>query len=70
VIRRYGEFTLLRDRSLFDPRRVQREDVLLKALRVKSGVRAVTSVASMGDVVYALNDDDMKALAYFMATRP
>jgi cytochrome c553 len=49
----------------------QREDVLLKALRdFKSGVRVGTGVASMADVVYALSDDDMKALAHFMATRP
>ena len=49
----------------------QREDVLLKALRdFKSGVRVGVGVASMGDVVYALNDNDMKALAHYMATRP
>ena len=49
----------------------QREDVLLKALRdFKSGVRVGVGVASMGDVVYSLNDNDMKALAHYMATRP
>lgn len=49
----------------------QREDVLLKALRdFKSGVRVGTGVASMTDVVYPLSDDDMKALAHYMATRP
>lgn len=49
----------------------QREDVLLKALRdFKSGVRVGSGVASMADVVYPLNDDDMKALAHYMATRP
>jgi cytochrome c553 len=49
----------------------QREGVLLKALRdFKSGARQGTGVASMGDVVYHLNDDDMKALAHYMATHP
>ena len=49
----------------------QREDVLLKALRdFKSGARVGSGVASMPDVVYPLDDDDMKALAHFMATHP
>lgn len=49
----------------------QREDVLLKALRdFKSGKRVGTGVASMADVTYDLTDDDMKALAHYMATRP
>jgi cytochrome c553 len=49
----------------------QREDVLLKALRdFKSGVRVGSGLASMSDVVYGLNDDDMQALAHYMATRP
>jgi len=49
----------------------QREDVLLKALHdFKSGARVGAGLASMGDVVYALSDDNMKALAHFMATRP
>ena len=49
----------------------QREDVLLKALRdFKSGARVGSGVASMADVVYDLNDDDMQALAHYMATRP
>ena len=49
----------------------QREDVLLKALRdFKSGARVGSGVASMADVVYPLSDDDMKALAHFMATHP
>jgi cytochrome c553 len=49
----------------------QREDVLLKALHdYKSGARLGSGVASMADVVYPLNDDDMKALAHFMATHP
>ena len=49
----------------------QREEVLHKALRdFKSGARVGTGVASMGDVTYYLNDDDMKALAHYMATQP
>jgi cytochrome c553 len=49
----------------------QREDVLLKALRdFKSGLRVGTGVASMSEVVAELNDDDMKALAHFLSTRP
>jgi cytochrome c553 len=49
----------------------QREDVLLKALRdFKSGKRVGSGVASMADVTYELGDDDMRALAHFMAARP
>ena len=49
----------------------QREDVLLKALHdFKSGTRVGSGVASMADVVYELNDADMRALAHYMATRP
>jgi cytochrome c553 len=49
----------------------QREDVLLKALHdFKSGARVGGGLASMGDAVYPLSDDDMKALAHFLATRP
>jgi cytochrome c553 len=48
----------------------QREDVLLKALRdFKSGARVGSGVASMADVVFELSDDDMRALAHYMATR-
>jgi cytochrome c553 len=49
----------------------QREDVLLKALRdFKSGTRVGSGgVASMADVMYALNDADMQALAHYMASR-
>ena len=47
----------------------QREDVLRKALQdFKSGARVAPGVASMADVVYGLTDDDMRALAHFMAT--
>jgi cytochrome c553 len=49
----------------------QREDVMLKALHdFKAGQRVSSGVASMADVTYALNEDDMRALARFMATRP
>jgi cytochrome c553 len=49
----------------------QREDVLLKALRdFKSGARVGSGIASMGEVVYALNDSDMQALAHYMAAHP
>jgi cytochrome c553 len=49
----------------------QREEVLLKGLRdFKSGARVGAGIASMADVVYGLDDDDMKALAHYMATRP
>ena len=49
----------------------QREDVLLKALHdFKSGTRVGSGVASMADVVFELKDDDMQALAHYMATRP
>ncbi len=47
----------------------QREDVLLKALRdFKSGTRVGSGVASMADVTFGLNDNDMQALARYMAT--
>lgn len=46
----------------------QREDYLLKALReFKAGTRTGGGVAAMGDVVYPLSDDQLRALAYFMA---
>ena len=49
----------------------QREDVLLKALRdYKSSKRVGSGVATMADVVYGLRDEDMQALAHYMATRP
>ncbi len=49
----------------------QREDVLLKALHdFKTGARVGVGVGAMADVVYGLSDDDMRALAHFMATQP
>jgi cytochrome c553 len=49
----------------------QREDYLYKALRdFKSGVRTGSGVASMADVVYSLQDDDLKILAHYMANQP
>ena len=49
----------------------QREDYLYKALSdFKSGVRVGSGVASMADVVYSLQDDDLKLLAHYLATQP
>jgi cytochrome c553 len=49
----------------------QREDVLLKALQdYKSGARVGSGVATMAEVAFSLSDDDMKALAHYMASRP
>ena len=49
----------------------QREDYLLKSLRdFKSGARTGGGVAAMADAVYALGDDQLRALAHFMAHRP
>ena len=46
----------------------QREDYLLKALRdFKAGKRTGGGVAAMADVVYPLGDEQLQALAYFMA---
>ena len=46
----------------------QREDYLLKALRdFKAGKRTGGGVAAMADVVYPLADDQLRALANFMA---
>ena len=46
----------------------QREDYLLKALReFKAGKRTGGGVAAMADVVYPLGDDELRALAHFMA---
>jgi cytochrome c553 len=49
----------------------QREDYLYKALRdFKSGARVGSGVASMADVVYSLQDDDLKLLAHYLAAQP
>jgi cytochrome c553 len=49
----------------------QREDYLLKSLRdFKAGQRTGGGVAAMADVVYPLGDDQLRALAHFMAHRP
>jgi len=46
----------------------QREDYLIKALReFKAGKRTGGGVAAMADVVYPLGDDELRALAHFMA---
>jgi cytochrome c553 len=46
----------------------QREDYLLQALRdFKAGRRTGGGVAAMADVVYPLGDDELRALASFMA---
>jgi cytochrome c553 len=46
----------------------QQEQYLLKALRdFKSGARTGGGVAAMPDAVYSLSDDDLKALAHFLA---
>jgi cytochrome c553 len=48
----------------------QREDVLLKALQdYKAGTRVGSGVATMAEVAFLLSDDDMKALAHYMASR-
>lgn len=48
----------------------QREDYLLKALRdYKSNARRGYD-ATMDDVIYALNDEDFRALAHFLARQP
>jgi cytochrome c553 len=49
----------------------QREDVLLKALHdFKSGTRIGSGVASMADATFDLDDNDMQALAHYMAAQP
>ncbi len=49
----------------------QREDYLLTSLRdYKAGKRTGGGVAAMADAVYPLNDDQLQALAHFMAHRP
>jgi cytochrome c553 len=49
----------------------QREDYLLAALRAfKGGTRTGSGVAAMPDAVYALGDEDLRALAHFLAHLP
>jgi cytochrome c553 len=49
----------------------QHESYLLKALRdFKSGARTGGGVASMPETVYPLADDDLKALAHYLARLP
>jgi cytochrome c553 len=46
----------------------QREDYLLKSLRdYKSGARTGGGVAAMPSAVYGLSDDDLEALAHYLA---
>jgi cytochrome c553 len=46
----------------------QREDYLLKSLRdYKSGARTGGGVAAMPSAVHGLSDDDLKALAHYLA---
>jgi cytochrome c553 len=46
----------------------QREDYLLKALRdYKSGARAGGGMAAMADVAYSLQDEEITALAHYLA---
>jgi cytochrome c553 len=46
----------------------QREDYLLKSLRdYKSGARTGGGVAAMPSAVYGLSDDDLRALAHYLA---
>jgi cytochrome c553 len=47
----------------------QREDYLLKSLRdFKSGARTGGGMAAMPEAVFPLSDDDLKALAHFLAS--
>jgi cytochrome c553 len=49
----------------------QREEVLLKALHdYKSGRRTGTGVAAMPEIAYGLGEDEMKALAHYLARLP
>ena len=49
----------------------QREDYLLKALReFKANTRRGGGQAAMADVVYPLADNDLRALAHFLARQP
>jgi cytochrome c553 len=49
----------------------QREEVLLKALHdYKAGTRTGTGVAAMPEIAYALSEDEMQALAHYLARLP
>jgi cytochrome c553 len=49
----------------------QREEVLLKALHdYKAGKRTGTGVAAMPEIAYSLSDDEMQALAHYLARLP
>ena len=46
----------------------QREEYLLKALHdFKSGVRSGGGVAAMADVAYPLSEEEIEALAHYLA---
>jgi cytochrome c553 len=46
----------------------QREDYLVKALRdYKTGVRAGGAMAAMADVAYSLSEEEIEALAHYLA---
>jgi cytochrome c553 len=49
----------------------QREEVLLKALRdYKAGKRTGTGVAAMPEIAFSLSEDEMQALAHYLARLP
>ena len=49
----------------------QREEVLLKALHdYKAGKRTGTGVAAMPEIAYSLTEDEMQALAHYLARLP
>jgi cytochrome c553 len=49
----------------------QREEVLLKALHdYKAGKRTGTGVAAMPEIAYSLDEDEMQALAHYLARLP
>jgi cytochrome c553 len=49
----------------------QREEYLLKAFHdYKTGVRSGTGPAKMPEVIYALKEDDLKALAHYLSRLP
>jgi cytochrome c553 len=49
----------------------QREEILLKALHdYKTGKRTGTGVAAMPEIAYSLSEDEMQALAHYLARLP